>query len=169
MASPYTTSAHIRSLLSASFVTLQSQWAPLRLQSLATRVFTQPFVKAHIKENIKAPRHWPLWGESTGDRWIPFTKGSNPENDDVIMFKINIIGEDMSSWWTGRNDKSRISFHFIIYFIYKQMMLCPSKGIIVAQTFLLKPNDILFCKRYYFSLVHHFASKWYCVLAKVLF
>ena len=27
-----------------------------------------------IKENIKAPRHWRLWGESTGDRWIPLTK-----------------------------------------------------------------------------------------------
>ena len=32
------------------------------------------------KENIKAPRYWPLWGESTGDRWIPLTKGSNAEN-----------------------------------------------------------------------------------------
>ena len=31
--------------------------------------------KAQIKENIKAPRYWPLWGEFTGDRWIPHTKG----------------------------------------------------------------------------------------------
>ena len=31
--------------------------------------------KAQIKENIKAPRHWPLRGEITGDRWIPRTKG----------------------------------------------------------------------------------------------
>ena len=31
--------------------------------------------KAQIKENIKAPRHWPLWGEFTGDRWIPHAKG----------------------------------------------------------------------------------------------
>ena len=30
---------------------------------------------AQIKEEIKAPRHWPLWGEFTGDRWIPRTKG----------------------------------------------------------------------------------------------
>ena len=28
-----------------------------------------------IKENIKAPRHWPLSGEFTGDRWIPRTNG----------------------------------------------------------------------------------------------
>ena len=26
-----------------------------------------------IKENTKALCHWPLWGESTGDRWIPLT------------------------------------------------------------------------------------------------
>ena len=31
--------------------------------------------KAQIKENIKAPRHWPLWGEFTDDQWIPLTKG----------------------------------------------------------------------------------------------
>ena len=30
---------------------------------------------AQIKENIKAPRHWSLWGEFTGHRWIPRTKG----------------------------------------------------------------------------------------------
>ena len=29
--------------------------------------------KSQIKENIKALRHWPLWGEFTGDRWIPST------------------------------------------------------------------------------------------------
>ena len=33
------------------------------------------FVQAQIKEIIKAPRHWPLWGEFTDDRWIPRTKG----------------------------------------------------------------------------------------------
>ena len=33
-----------------------------------------------IKENIKAPRHWPLWGESHGARWIPLTKGKQCEN-----------------------------------------------------------------------------------------
>ena len=33
------------------------------------------FIQAQIKENIKAPRRWPLWGEFTGDWWIPRTKG----------------------------------------------------------------------------------------------
>ena len=27
-----------------------------------------------VKENVKAPRHWPLWWEFPGDRWIPRTK-----------------------------------------------------------------------------------------------
>ena len=31
--------------------------------------------KAQIKENIKAPCHWPLCGEFTGDGWILRTKG----------------------------------------------------------------------------------------------
>ena len=34
----------------------------------------QPLIQAQIKENIKAPLHWPLWGEFTGDWWIPRTK-----------------------------------------------------------------------------------------------
>ena len=31
--------------------------------------------KERHNENITATRHWPLWGESTGNRWIPRTKG----------------------------------------------------------------------------------------------
>ena len=37
------------------------------------------------KKNIKAPRHWPLCGEFTGDRWIPAQMASNVEN--------------VSNWW----------------------------------------------------------------------
>ena len=33
------------------------------------------FVRVQIKENIKAPRRWPLWWEFTGHRWISRTKG----------------------------------------------------------------------------------------------
>ena len=38
-------------------------------------MFAEPFVQAKFKENVKAPRHWSLWGESTDDRWIPFSRG----------------------------------------------------------------------------------------------
>ena len=56
------------------FITVTSKWARWRLKSPTSRLCTQPFVQTQIKENIKAPRHWPLWGEFTGDRWIPRTK-----------------------------------------------------------------------------------------------
>ena len=48
--------------------------------SPASPVFAQSFLETQIKGNIKAPLHCPLWGESTGDRWIPLTKGQWREN-----------------------------------------------------------------------------------------
>ena len=47
------------------------QW---RHNSPTSLLFIQPFIQAQIKENAKAPRHCPLCGEFTGDRWIPRTK-----------------------------------------------------------------------------------------------
>ena len=44
------------------------------------RCLLKRLFKAQIKENIKAPRHWPLWGEFTGGRWIPTQRASNAEN-----------------------------------------------------------------------------------------
>ena len=56
-------------------ITVTSKWAQWSLKSPASRLFTQPFVPAQIKENIKAMRHWPLWGEFTGDWLIPRLEG----------------------------------------------------------------------------------------------
>ena len=67
-------------------ITMTSPWARWHLKSPASPLFTQPFIRAHIKENIKAPRHWPLCGEFTGDRWIPAQLASNTEN--------------VSIWWS---------------------------------------------------------------------
>ena len=61
-------------------ITIWANSGPLRWHhnghdsvSPASRLFTQPFIRAQIKENIKAPRHWPLCGEFTGEnvsiRW----------------------------------------------------------------------------------------------------
>ena len=55
--------------------TLTSEWARWRLRSPASRLCTQLFIQTQIKENTKAPRHWPLCGEFTVERWIPHTKG----------------------------------------------------------------------------------------------
>ena len=49
------------------------------------------FIQAQIKENIKAPRHWPLCGEFTGTGEFPAQSASNQVTrkmfpfDDVIM------------------------------------------------------------------------------------
>ena len=60
-----------------SAVALSSRNDMISTKSPASRLFAQPFVQALIKENIKAPRHWPLWSwrEFTGDQCIPRTRG----------------------------------------------------------------------------------------------
>ena len=61
---------------------MTSWWGRWRIQSPTSRsLFTQPFVQAQIKENIKAPRHWPLCGGNspvTGE--FPAQRASNAEN-----------------------------------------------------------------------------------------
>ena len=49
-------------------------------QITSLTIVYSPFIQAQIKENIKAPRHWPLCRKFTGDRWIPRTNDSNAEN-----------------------------------------------------------------------------------------
>ena len=81
----YCTSSHIKDAFdkkilsylpskSPMAITITSHWVWERPKSPASRSFAQPFVQAHINENIKAPGHWPLYGEFTGGRRIPHTK-----------------------------------------------------------------------------------------------
>ena len=63
-------------------INVTSQWAREHLKSPASRLFTQAFIQTQIKENIKAPRHWPLRGEFPR-KW-PVTWKMCPF-DDVIM------------------------------------------------------------------------------------
>ena len=59
-----------------------------------------------ILENIKAPRHWLLLGESTGHQWIPFTKGQWRENVSVswrhhvtyISMNAPLLGSDPKNY-----------------------------------------------------------------------
>ena len=45
-----------------------------------SRLFTQPFIQAQIKESIKAPRHWPLCGNSLVTGEFPAQMARNAEN-----------------------------------------------------------------------------------------
>ena len=60
-------------------ITVASQWVQWRLKSPAYRLLAQLLVHAQMAENIKAWRYWPLWEESTGDRWITSQMASNAE------------------------------------------------------------------------------------------
>ena len=81
------------------YITVTSYWERVQHKSPATRLFTQPFVQVQIKENIKAPRHWPFWGEFTGD--FPAQRASNAEN--------------VSIWWRHRDKDG--------YHIYPKLIL----------------------------------------------
>ena len=67
-----------------------------RLKSPTSRLFTQPFVQAHIKESMKASRHWSLCdgkppvigGDSPHKR--PVTRKMFPF-DDFIMVERQIM------------------------------------------------------------------------------
>ena len=55
------------------FECIDSHYSDVIMRAMALQItgvanVAQPFVPAQITENIKAPRYWPLWGESTGDR-----------------------------------------------------------------------------------------------------
>ena len=71
------------------------------LKSPASRLFTQPFIQAQIKENIKAPRHWPLWGESIGGpvnsphKW-PVTRKMFTSDDVIMTYCIQATPDDIS-------------------------------------------------------------------------
>ena len=49
-------------------------------QITSLMIVTQPFIQAQIKENIKAPRQWPLCWEFIGDGKFPAQMASNAEN-----------------------------------------------------------------------------------------
>ena len=57
-------------------------------------------MSSQIKENIKAPRHWPLCGEFIGDRWIPCTNGQQRGKCFHLMTS--------SCQWRSRHDPNGI-------------------------------------------------------------
>ena len=85
----------------AYIITLTSQWPRWRLKSPASRLFTQPFIQTQIKENIKAPRHWPLCGELTGTGEFPTHRTSYAENVS-IWWRHHVFIRRKMGMWRGR-------------------------------------------------------------------
>ena len=72
-------------------ITMTSQWPRWRQKSPASRLFIQSFIQAQIKENIKAPRHWPLCGEFTGTGEFPAQRASNAENVSILWRQLDLL------------------------------------------------------------------------------
>ena len=69
--------------------TMTSEWTWWCLKSPASWLFVHSFIQAQIKENIKALRHWPLWGGNPPvTSGFPTQRASYAEMfpfDDIIM------------------------------------------------------------------------------------
>ena len=73
-----TTHSYDSSFISSnSFQQFLAHYDDFMMDVIASQItsLASVYSDAHIKENIKAPRHWPLCGEFTGDRWIPRSNG----------------------------------------------------------------------------------------------
>ena len=144
-------------------IIVMSKWARGHLKSPATHLFTQPLVQAQIKEKIKTPRHWPLWGETTGDRWFPSQRANN-----AVMFPFHDVNKCLfCSLWRGDTYTPRkftwairaifsdilVKIHFFTnwFFFYKNAFKnpfergpCCSKLSLMGHTFSLVRQIVLF-------------------------
>ena len=69
------------------------------MSAVASEITSISIVQVQIKQNIKAPRHWPLQEEFTSDRWIPRKKAaSNAENVSIRWRHYVKFVEGTSSW-----------------------------------------------------------------------
>ena len=73
--------------------------------SFNNQLFAQPFIQVQIKGNIKAPCHWPLCGEFTGDCLIPRTEDqgiislrSELALQSELAFSITIVCRKLASF-----------------------------------------------------------------------
>ena len=72
-------------------ITVTSWWTRCCLKSPTSWLFTQPFIQGQIKENTKAPRHWPVvrgihhWPVNSPHKG-PVTRKMFPF-DDVILWR----------------------------------------------------------------------------------
>ena len=82
-------------------------------QITVVSIIFQPFVEEQIKENIKALHRWPLWGESTGYRWIPLTKGQQHGKCFHLITSSCVWGSTYSHWLKTQVHTKLWPSHFI--------------------------------------------------------
>ena len=88
----------------AIFITVPSNWVRCRPKSSTSQLFTQPFIQARNKEIVKALLHWSLWGDFTGDRWIPLPQKTSHAWNVSIWWRHHVF---VACYWT----KSPVSLY----------------------------------------------------------
>ena len=96
-----------------------------RHKSPTSWLLTQPFVQVQIKQNIKAPSHWHLCGESSGDRWHsphkkPGTRKIYPIDDVIKQPYIGWVNDSRDTnmayvQWTELCPNKTISCNFTCF------------------------------------------------------
>ena len=69
-----------------------------------------------MKENIKAPRHWLLWGEFASDRWIPAQRDSNAENVSIWWRHHELSCDDTCQTYIWLYAKFKSQSHWLCHY-----------------------------------------------------
>ena len=138
-----------------SFITLTPQWARWRLKSPASGLFTQLFIQVQIKENFKAPRHWPLWGEFTSE--FPAQKASNAENVSIWWRHYVHNATPSYLWLNARLQYSIANEHEILKSCTESLIffLYPFTDPVCGRTVFTETSGILQSPDYPFPYPHN--------------
>ena len=82
----------------------------MAFQITSLMIVYSTFIQAQIKENIKALRHWSLWGGFTGDRWIPRTKDQQHGKCFHLMTS-SCVGEELNQNSSRGRQKTALHLH----------------------------------------------------------
>ena len=123
-------------------------------------------VQDQIKENIKAPHHWPLWGELTIERWILRTKGQQrgkcvPYMTSSFFVNITSAGTDIGKSWFDWHSAIGLTTPITIFGV-------PYNSLYVSPRF---TGHSVVCSKAYRNLYQCFAllrkclQCWHCVVS----
>ena len=91
------------------------------------------------KHQVPRPRRWLLWGEFTGDRWIPLTKASNAENGSIWWRH-----HELSYMFTyGRNSRHAMVQLMLNVTTGHSLQYCPSSRRECFQSVLILPHWVI--------------------------
>ena len=124
-------------------VTMTLQWARWCLKSTASRLLTPSFIQAQMNENFKVPRHWPLWGEFTGHRWIPLHKGTVTRKCFHLMtssLRLKFTPHRvLLVWWYIRNTMKTWFCSYAAHFVFHKIILASHRETGNANTYTTLP------------------------------